>query len=153
MVFLVPLHKDLLIACQSKSTANQIAKSVSLAELERAILNLQSAATAIKIREAKRHAKSRNLSIRKIKALMKKMGISAEELQNDKPGAPTRRPSSSKRAATKKKRGPKTGTKVPPKYELKTRGGRHQWTGRGRMPVVFREYVERGGSLEKCLIK
>ena len=81
---------------------------------------------------------------------MGEWGVSASDLSGS---APKRR---GRKAATKKskvKRGIPKGTKVAPKYSLKAGGSTHQWTGRGRMPVVFREYVEKGGSLEKLLIK
>jgi len=29
----------------------------------------------------------------------------------------------------------------------------HKWTGRGRMPLVFKEFLDKNGSLDKCLIK
>jgi DNA-binding protein H-NS len=45
--------------------------------------------------------------------------------------------------STKKERKP-----VEPKYVLND----VYWSGRGRMPVVFKEYVEKYGSLDDCLI-
>ena len=56
------------------------------------------------------------------------------------------------KATTKKKAGPRNGTKVAPIYQIVADGKKIKWTGRGRMPVAFREFVEKGGSLEQCLI-
>ena len=43
--------------------------------------------------------------------------------------------------------------KVKPKYALKRGKKVHRWTGRGRMPIVFKEFVESGGKMDECLIR
>ena len=53
----------------------------------------------------------------------------------------------------KSKKSPLQGHKVAPKYRLTVGKQIHEWTGRGRMPLVFKEFVEKGNPLEKCLIK
>lgn len=52
-----------------------------------------------------------------------------------------------------KTRGVKKGSEIPQKYQLREGNEIHQWTGRGRMPIVLQEYIELGGSLFECLIK
>jgi DNA-binding protein H-NS len=41
---------------------------------------------------------------------------------------------------------------VLPKYKITSEGKTHKWTGRGRMPIVFKNFVENGGTLDQCLI-
>ena len=138
---------------KSKATANRLAKSLSQAELTRAIKNLQSAAVAIQKSETAKAEKARAANLKKLKAMMDKMGLSAEDihgLSSKKAPAKRGRP---KKTASKRKAGPKKGTKVAPKHQIKVGKRTHKWTGRGRMPLVFKEYVEKGGALEKCLIK
>ncbi|MCV6587947.1 MAG: H-NS histone family protein [Marinobacterium sp.] len=43
--------------------------------------------------------------------------------------------------------------KVAPKYRLKDENGKtHEWSGRGRTPLVFQKFFEAGNSREDCLI-
>ena len=146
--------KNILSAvAKSKTTANRLAKALSQAELKRAIKNLQSAAVAIQKAESAKAEKARAANLKKLKAMMDKMGLSAEDmrrLSSKKAAAKRGRP---KKTAVKRKAGPKKGTKVAPKYQIKVGKQTHKWTGRGRMPIVFKEYVDKGGALEKCLIK
>lgn len=108
---------------KSKATANKLAKNLPLDQLEAAI--------------------------KKVSALMDDMGLTPSDLKEAglkaKAGVRKRKPGA-------KKTGPKKGTKVAPKYELKVRGETHRWTGRGRMPLVFKAYLEKGGNLDECLI-
>jgi DNA-binding protein H-NS len=78
--------------------------------------------------------------------MMSEMDLSPEDIAKLAGAAPKKR--GRKPAAKKKPKG-----KVAPKYKITVDGKTHQWTGRGRTPVVFREHVENGGSLEDCLIK
>ncbi len=84
--------------------------------------------------------------MKKLTAMMAEMGLSGSDVAKLAAG---------KRTAKKAKRkvGARKGRKVAPKYSIKANGETIQWTGRGRMPVAFREFVEKGGSLQKCLIK
>ena len=109
--------------------------------------NLQVALTSAQKREAKQAAARQAADLKKLKALMAKMGLSAVDVGNLLASPQTRK------AVVKQKRGPRKGKRVAPKYRLKTGKDTHQWTGRGRMPVVFREFIEEGNSLEECLIK
>ena len=137
---------------KSKATANRWAKALSQAELKRAIENLQSAADAIQKSESAKADKARAANLKKLKAMMDKMGLSAEDVRGlSSKKAPVKR-GRPKKSATKRKAGPKKGSKVAPKYQIKVGKQTYKWTGRGRMPLVFKEYVEEGGALEKCLI-
>ena len=123
---------------KSKATANRVAKALSQAELERAIKNLKSAAVAIQKAESLKAEKARAANLKKIKAMMDKMGLSAEDMRGlslKKAPAKRGRP---KKTAAKEKAGPKKGHKVAPKYQIKVGKQTHKWTGRGRMPLVFK---------------
>ena len=153
----MPTNKTLLSAAKSKVAANKMAKSMALEDLERAIQNLQAAATKIKKGEAEKAARQRAANLKKLKSMMTEMGLSAADVRGLSGAKAKRRPGRPKKAAAKRKatakKGPKKGIKVAPKYQLKVGKQTHKWTGRGRMPLVFKEHVAKGGSLEKCLIK
>ena len=144
-----PTPGPLSAIAKSKAAANKLAKNIPLDQLESAIKNLQNAAKTIRKREQSKAAARRKAAIKKVTALMEDMGLSPRDLTGagvkDKAGVRKKKP-------VAKKTGPKKGTKVAPKYELKIKGETHRWTGRGRMPLVFKEYVEKGGNLDKCLI-
>jgi DNA-binding protein H-NS len=44
------------------------------------------------------------------------------------------------------------GAKRPIKYAMTVDGQEHKWTGIGRMPVVFRDAIERGAELESFAV-
>ncbi len=142
-------YSPLLAIAKSKATANKLGKSVPLDQLEAAIKILQNAAKVIRKREQSKAAARRKATIKRVSALMKDAGLSPGDLKDagvkTKAGVKKRKPGA-------KKTGPKKGTKVAPKYELKIKGEIHRWTGRGRMPLVFKGYLEKGGNLDKCLI-
>lgn len=49
---------------------------------------------------------------------------------------------------------PGTRKKVAPKYRLvDDSGNTHEWSGRGRTPLVFQKFFEAGNSREDCLIE
>ena len=138
---------------KSKATANRLAKALSQVELKRAIKNLQSAAATMQKAESAKAEKARAANLKKLKAMMDKMGLSTEDirgLSSKKVPAKRGRP---KKTEAKRKTGSKKGIKVAPKYQIKVGKQKYKWTGRGRMPLVFKEFVEKGGSLEQCLIK
>ena len=153
----MPANKMLLSAAKSKVAANKMAKSMALEDLERAIQNLQAAATKIKKGEADKAARQRAANLKKLQSMMTEMGLSAADVRGLGGAKAKKRPGRPKKAAAKRKaaakKGPKKGTKVAPKYQLKVGKQTHKWTGRGRMPLIFKEHVAKGGSLEKCLIK
>lgn len=144
--------KTLLSIAQSKSTANRLAKALSLGELKKAIDHLQAALIVMKKREATIAAKKQTADIKKLKAMMTKMGLSTADLKKLTATGPKRKAASKKTTAKRKTR-PLKGKKVAPKYQLKVGQEILKWTGRGRMPLAFKEFVEKNGSLDKCLIK
>ena len=144
--------KILISIAKSKATANRLAKALSTSDLENAIKNLQGALTKAKKQAAEKAAKKQAADLKKLKAMMAKMGISAADVQK-LAGVKTKRKAASKKATAKRKTGPRKGKKVAPKYQLKVGKETHKWTGRGRMPLVFKEFAEKNGSLDKCLIK
>ena len=144
-----PTSSPLSAMAKSKAAANKMAKNVPLDQLETAIKNLQNVANVIRKREQSKAAARHKAAITKVSALMNDLGLSPSDLKGaglkTKAGVRKRKPGT-------KKTGPKKGTKVAPKYELNIKGETHRWTGRGRMPLVFKDYLEKGGNLDKCLI-
>jgi len=145
--------KTLLNVAKSKLAAEKVAKELSSADLSRAIKNLQAAAAKIKKKEADRATRQRAANLKKLKSMMTKMGLSEADVRALSRAGVKKRGGRPKKSAAKRKAGPKKGTKVAPKYQLKVGKQTHKWTGRGRMPLVFKDYVTKGGSLELCLIK
>ena len=142
---------------KSKATANRIAKSLSHSQLKSAIGNLQSALKTAEAREAEKNNKRRAANIKKLASMMAEMGLSPNDIAKATSSrAQTVGAKKSKvRAKTttrKSKVGPKKGSKVAPKYKITSEGKTHKWTGRGRMPLVFKHFIEQGGALDKCLI-
>jgi len=137
----------LISISKSKSAANRAAKSLTLSQLEKAIANLSAAVKSVKSRESVKEQKKKALAIKKLQALMATAGISPEDMGL---ATGTKTKGKAKRKASSAK-GKKRGA-VPPKYQVTVEGKTTQWTGRGRMPVVFREFVDNGGSLAQCLI-
>ena len=136
----------------SKATANRLAKSLDSDHLAKAIDHLQAALITIKKREAKEVARKQAADLRKLKAMMAKMSLSATDIKELLAASPQSK--AGRKSATKKgKTSPRKGKKVAPKYQLKVGKETYRWTGRGRMPLAFKEFVEKGGSLDKCLIK
>ena len=159
---------------KSKAAANRAAKQVSVTELEQAIKNLQAALQATKKREADKAAKKRAADIKKLTAMMAEMGLSAADIGGARRGRPkskvkagaktktrakikavakAKTATAAKKKAPAKRKSVLKGKKIAAKYQIKAGGKNLTWTGRGRMPVAFREFVAKGGSLDKCLIK
>jgi DNA-binding protein H-NS len=127
---------------KSKAAANRAVKSLDIQQLERALANLTAAAETMKERESLRAQRKKEVAVRKLKSMMDDLGISAADITG------ASKPKGNGKRAT----GPKKGNKVAPKYKITVDGVTHQWTGRGRTPVVFKSHVENGGSLDDCLI-
>ena len=127
---------------KSKAAATRAVKSLDSQQLERALANLTAAAETIKQRESLRAQRKKEAAVKKLKSMMDEMGISAADITRT-----SKSKGKGKRATDSKK-----GNKVPPKYQISVDGVTHQWTGRGRTPVVFKSHVENGGSLDDCLI-
>ena len=126
----------------SKAAANRAVKSLDIQQIERALANLSAAAKKIRERESVRAQRKKEVAVKKLKSMMNELGISAADITG------TSKPKSNGKRTT----GPKKGNKVAPKYQVIVDGVTHQWTGRGRTPVVFRSHIENGGSLNDCLI-
>ena len=129
---------------KSKVAAKRLAKSVSATELKRAIQNLQSAVTALEKSEAEKANKIRANNLKKLELTIAKLGLCPEDVAGliGKKGVVGR--GKTKKPAAKK---------VAPKYTIKVGKETYRWSGRGRMPLVFKEFLQKGGSLEDCLIK
>lgn len=143
---------DLTSIAKSKATANRLAKALSIPELKKAIDHLQAALTGIQKRDAAKAAKKQEADLKKLKAMMAKMGLSDADVRA-LVASKTKRKAESPRRAVKRKTGARRRIKVAPKYRLKVGRETHTWTGRGRMPLVFKDFVGKGGSLDSCLIK
>lgn len=127
---------------RSKAAANSAVKSLTVEQIERAIANLSAAAKIAQQRDALKAQRKKEVAVKKLKSMMNELGISADDI------AGAVKAKSTKRKST----GPKKGKKVAPKYQITVNGVAHQWTGRGRTPVVFKDYVAQGGALDDCLI-
>ena len=127
---------------KSKAAANRAVKTMSVEQVERALHNLSAAAEKIKQQESVRTQRKKEMAVKKVKSMMDELGISPDDIMGN-----TKKVAGKKRSA-----GPRKGNKVAPKYQLTVDGTTHQWTGRGRTPVVFKVHVENGGSLDDCLI-
>lgn len=126
---------------KSKVAANRALKSLTIEQAERAIFNLTAATESAKAREAERAEKKKAIAVAKLRTMMSEMGISADDIAGS-----DSTPAKGVRKARKKP------GKVPAKYSITVDGDTHRWTGRGRTPLVFKNYVEQGGSLDDCLI-
>lgn len=145
------------VIAKSKATANRVAKAIDLGQLELAITHLQNALKTAQSREAKKDSQRRAANIKKLTSMMAEMGLSPQDIAKSTLKTPakksTKKSNASTKSATKKlKVGPRKGSKVAPKYKITSEGKTHKWTGRGRMPIVFKNFVENGGTLDQCLI-
>ena len=127
---------------RSKAAANNAVKSLTVEQIERAIANLSAAAKIAQQRDALKAQRKKEVAVKKLKSMMNELGISADDIAG----------AVKAKSAKRKSRGPKKGNKVAPKYQITVNGVAHQWTGRGRTPVVFKDYVAQGGALDDCLI-
>ena len=126
---------------KSKAAANRALKGLDVEQVERALNNLSEAAKALKERESQRAQRKKEIAVKKLKSMMDELGISAEDIVASKKSTPA-----------KKTTGPKKGKKVAPKYQITVDGQTYKWTGRGRTPVIFKNHIDQGGSLDDCLI-
>jgi len=147
----LPVNTLVSIA-QSRSTANRLAKSLNAAELKKAISHLEAALIAIERREVVKAAKKQAANLKKLKAMMAKMDLTAADVRSLTTTG-TKRKTARGKTSGRRKADPRKGKKVAPKYQLKVGKSLHKWTGRGLMPLVFKEFLDKNGSLEKCLIK
>jgi DNA-binding protein H-NS len=125
---------------KSKIKARAAVKNLSISELEKLISHLNAILKSEKQKEKTKADAAKKAKIAKIKALMAESGLSAADL---KAGAKVGR--------RKKKAAPRR--KAAPKYRLVIDGQEHLWSGRGRPPRVFKDYMDAGNSKESCAIK
>ncbi|MBT5134123.1 MAG: H-NS histone family protein [Halieaceae bacterium] len=138
----MPAEFSLESISRSKAAANNAVKSLTVEQIERAIANLSAAAKIAQQRDALKAQRKKEVAVKKLKSMMNELGISADDIADTSKAKPIKRKST----------GPKKVNKVAPKYQITVNGVAHQWTGRGRTPVVFKDHVAQGGALDDCLI-
>ena len=126
---------------KSRTEARRIASQVSVSELDAVIRNLQAAKQFLAKQSAKKSSAQRTKQIKKAMSMLNQMGLKPEDLNGAKKN----------RSKTNNKTSPKR--KVAAKYRITVKGVVTEWSGRGRMPVVFREMLGKSGSLDRYLIK
>ncbi len=124
---------------KSKIKTRAAVKGMSLAEIEKVIENLNAVLVSEKKKEESKAKAAKKAKIAKIKALMEESGLSPADLRSSGRGK------ARKKAAGKK-------SKVAPKYRLVVKGVEHLWSGRGRPPRAFKDYMDAGNSKESCAI-
>jgi len=77
----LPVNTLVSIA-QSRSTANRLAKSLNAAELKKAISHLEAALIAIERREVVKAAKKQAANLKKLKAMMADMDLTAADVRS-----------------------------------------------------------------------
>jgi DNA-binding protein H-NS len=130
---LTPLAKSI-------TKARAAVKDLEIKELEKLIANLNNVLKKEKERLKAKEETAKKAKIAKIKALMDESGLKPADIQGTGRGR--------KRKAKSKAR----GKKVAPKYRLVVDGEEHLWSGRGRPPKVFKDYMDAGNSKESCAI-
>ena len=117
-----------------KNAIKALAKTLSVSELRLAIQVFDEVATRIEQRE-------RQAEIKALQKRMAEMGLSPSDLTSAQ-----RKPRSKAASQTK-------AAKVAPKYSLTVDGDVVYWSGRGRRPRPFQEYIDQGGNIEALLIE
>jgi DNA-binding protein H-NS len=148
---------------KSKSAVNREAKALSVAEIEKVIAHLNDALIAAKKREESKDSRKRQAELKKLQDLMTKLGVSAEEVaglantkrRGRKPAGVNATPAVKTGKRGRPAKNPKAAPKrtVPAKYALVEGNEKILWTGRGRMPVRIKAYLDAGNSLDSILIK
>jgi len=126
---------------KSKVKARAALKELNTAELEKLIANFSDILKSEKQREKSKAEAAKKAKIAKIKAMMDESGLKPADIQ-----AATGKSKRKARGKAKAKR------KAPAKYRLVVDGQEHLWSGRGRPPKVFKEYMDAGNSKESCAI-
>lgn len=130
---------------KSKAKLRAAARGLTIEQLEKLSANLQALIRYQRERESAKAIALKKAKIAKIKALMAESGLSPEDLKG---GGKRGRPA--KGVAKKATKRPKR--KVAPKYRLVVDGTEHLWSGRGRPPKAFKEYMDAGKSKQSCAI-
>ena len=134
--------KVLRSIAKSKSSAVRYAKTLSGDEVESAIKNLRLAAVEIKKKEAVKAEKIRKDKLTKLAAIIRKMDLSPTDLRQ-----------LGKETGIGRKAKPRRRKKVEPKYKVRLGKETLYWSGRGKMPLVFKELYEKHGSLDNWRIR
>ena len=128
-----------------------MANSLDADELARAIDHLQAALVAAKKREAKKAATKQAADLKKLAAMVAKMGLSAADVKKLMATSPKH-----KRAVKNHRQnatGRRKSKKVAPQYQLKMGKEIYKWTDRGRMQLLFSEFTGKSDTLDRRLIK
>ena len=131
----------LLKIAKSKMAARKIASQISLSDLTTVVKNLQAAEQFLRKQAINKENADKAKKIKKAMSMLDNMGLKPEDLGNAKTGSSASR------------NGKKNSRKVTAKYRITVKGVTTEWSGRGRMPVVFRDAMGKSGSLNKYLIK
>jgi len=126
---------------KNRNSLKALTKDFYIDELEKLVNNINIIIEQRKEAEAKLKEKHKEKiqQIENIKTLLSEQGLSIDDLIND-PTATINKPSKPKK-------------KLKPKYRIVDLNGEtHEWTGRGKTPIVFKDYFELGNSKESCLI-
>ena len=134
----------------SQAAANRATKSLTADDLQRIIDSLQRCLVTKRKREENIAKEKREAALKELETMLSTICLSDKEIRKLLSKGSSQRVAS-KGSASKAKS--KKRKKVAPKYSIKSGREVHKWTGRGRMPLVFKEFVEKGGSLDQCLIK
>lgn len=136
-----PMSKSVLLNIgKSKTAARKLAGQISLPDLAAAISNLQSAERFLAKQAAKKEAVQKTQQIKKAISMLDRMGLKPEDLKKSQ-----LKIRGGKKAVVRQR-------KVAAKYRITVDGVTTDWSGRGRMPVVFRQAIGKKGSIEKYRI-
>ena len=126
---------------KSKTAARKAASQLTVTDLDAVIGNLQAAKTFLAKQAAKKNDAQKARQIKKAISMLDRMGLKPEDLGK------------SPRRAAKSAKKPSAKRKVAAKYRITVKGVVTEWSGRGRMPVVFRDAAGKDGNLSRYLIK
>lgn len=127
---------DFLKTLTRKNSLRKQCAELSVEEIEKVLADLQEIADDKRAEEeaaaAARQAREEKIDV--IRQTMKDAGIDLEDLLGAIDVAPKK--------------------KVQPKYRITDdEGVTHEWSGRGRTPVAFQKFFDKGNTKEDCLIK
>lgn len=127
---------DFLKTLTRKNSLRKQCADLSVEEIEKVLADLKEIADDKRAEEeaaeAARQAREEKIDV--IRQTMKDAGIDLEDLLGAIDVAPKK--------------------KVQPKYRITDdEGVTHEWSGRGRTPVAFQKFFDKGNAKEDCLIK
>ncbi|MDI3322766.1 H-NS family nucleoid-associated regulatory protein [Pontibacterium granulatum] len=127
---------DFLKTLTRKNSLRKQCADLSVEEIEKVLADLKEIADDKRAEEeaaeAARQAREEKIDV--IRQTMKDAGIDLEDLLGAIDVAPKK--------------------KVQPKYRITDdEGVTHEWSGRGRTPVAFQKFFDKGNTKEDCLIK